>query len=409
MNKDTDKQQTSLAANSKNRLLDVCHICIYEFKQVFKDEGVLIFFILVPLLYPLLYAWIYNDQFVREVPVAVVDNSKTNESRKFIRLIDASPDVKIHTNCLNMEEAKKAVDNQETFGIIYIPSDFSHKLMRSEQATVPVYCNMSIMLYYKAIFQTVTAVAGEMNTEIQTAASGSITSRDAEVATKPLDFDEIPIFNSSGGYADFIIPGVLILILHQTLLLGIGLSAGTAREKNSHKELVPAGHQYNRPFFIVLGKAWCYFTIYLLMAAYVVMFVPHLFGLVQILHFSDLMALIIPFLLATIFFGMMLSCLVRYRENVLLLVVFTSVPLLFLSGISWPQSAMPGAWQSVAMLFPSTFGVRGFVRLNTMGATLADIRTEYIALWVQTIVYFFATCLVYRQQVIARDKKIRDN
>lgn len=406
MNKNTDKKQTSPAANSKSRLLDVCHICMCELRQIIKDEGVLIFFILVPLLYPLLYAWIYNGQFVREVPVAIVDNSKTNESRKFIRLIDASPDVKVLTNSLNMEEAKKTVNNQHTFGIIYIPSDFSNKIMRGEQATVSVYCNMSIMLYYKAIFQTVSAVAGEMNTEIQAAASGSITNRDAEIATKPLDFDEIPMFNSSGGYADFIIPGVLILILHQTLLLGIGLSAGTARENNSNKELVPTGAQYNRPFYIVLGKAMCYFTIYLLMAAYVTMLVPHLFGLVQIPHFTDLMALIVPFILATIFFGLMLSCLVRYRENVLLLVVFTSVPLLFLSGISWPQSAMPGAWQSVAMLFPSTFGVRGFVRLNTMGATLADIRTEYIALWVQTIVYFLAACLVYRYQVITRDKKM---
>jgi ABC-2 type transport system permease protein len=92
----------------------------------------------------------------------------------------------------------------------------------------------------------------------------------------------------------------------------------------------------------------------------------------------------------------MKSCLVRYRENVMLLVVFTSVPLLFLSGISWPQSAMPGAWQGVAMLFPSTFGVRGFVRMNTMGATLNDIQPEYIALWIQAFVYFVGTCIIKR-------------
>ena len=61
---------------------------------------------------------------------------------------------------------------------------------------------------------------------------------------------------------------------------------------------------------------------------------------------------------------------------------------------------MPGAWRSVACLFPSTFGVRGFVRLNSMGATLADIELEYKALWIQTTVYFFATCLVYRYQII---------
>mgnify|MGYP004687608125 FL=1 len=95
----------------------------------------------------------------------------------------------------------------------------------------------------------------------------------------------------------------------------------------------------------------------------------------------------------------MLSCLVRYRENVMLLVVFTSVPLLFMTGISWPQSNIPAFWQGVAWVFPSTFGVRGFLRISSMGASLADILPEFRALWIQTGIYFLATCLVFRQQI----------
>ena len=91
---------------------------------------------------------------------------------------------------------------------------------------------------------------------------------------------------------------------------------------------------------------------------------------------------------------------VRYRENVILLVVFTSIPLIFMTGVSWPQNNIPGIWQGVAYLFPSTFGVRGFLRINGMGATLADIETEYQVLWVQVLAYFLLTCLVYRYQII---------
>ena len=107
----------------------------------------------------------------------------------------------------------------------------------------------------------------------------------------------------------------------------------------------------------------------------------------------------VPYLLASIFFGMALSCLVRYRENVMLLVVFTTVPLLFMTGLSWPESNIPGVWKGVAMLFPSTFGVRAYVRINTMGATLENIQPEYIALWIQTLVYFLVTCVVYQYQL----------
>ena len=113
----------------------------------------------------------------------------------------------------------------------------------------------------------------------------------------------------------------------------------------------------------------------------------------------ELVALLTPFLLAVIFFGMALSALVRYRENVMLLVVFTSLPLLFMTGISWPQTNMPAIWQYVASVFPSTFGVRGFLRLSSMGGTLHDIRPELIALWIQAALYFFATCAVYRFQI----------
>ena len=66
--------------------------------------------------------------------------------------------------------------------------------------------------------------------------------------------DAEPIFNTTGGYGNAILPGVLILILQQTLLLGIGLSAGTARENNRFQDLVPIGKHYNGIMKIVLGK-----------------------------------------------------------------------------------------------------------------------------------------------------------
>ena len=389
----------SLASIISEGLHDVFHICVQELRQTFRDEGMLIFFILVPLAYPILYSWIYQEQLVREVPVVVVDDSNSSRSREFTRLFDASPDVAVVARCTDMAEARKAVGRQEAFGIIRIPSSFATDIARGKQTAVALYCDMSIMLNYKAILQTATAVAGDMNAGIQISQSGNTTARQDEITTRPLDFDEVALFNPTGGYADFILPGVLILILHQTLLLGIGLGAGTAREQTRYEDLVPVSRHYNGTFRIVMGKAWCYFMIYLAVGAYVILAGPAMFGFLQLLSVGPLLALMTPFLLATIFFGMTISCIVRYRENILLIVVFTTVPLLFLSGMSWPQSAMPGAWQAVAGLFPSTFGIRGFIRLNTMGATLQDIRTEYIALWIQTVAYFLAACAVYRHQL----------
>lgn len=392
----------------KRSITNTCQVWADEMRSIAKDEGMIIFFIIVPLLYPLLYSWIYNNQVVNETPVAVIDRSQSSLSQAFISHYNATPDVKVAYFCDNLAEAKALIGRQVVRGVVYIPTDFQRNVKRDEQSTVSVYCDMGVMLYYKAIYQSATAVAQAMNSKIQISRAGNLTNRDDQVTTKPLDFDEVPLFNSAGGYADFIIPGVLMLIIHQTLLLGIALSAGTEKERGSLARFATGNRHGYGLADLVFGKALCYFMIYAVMGAYISLAIPRLFGFVQLAEAQALIGLLMPYLLATIFFGMTFSFLVRYRENAMLLVVFTSVPLLFLSGISWPQADMPVAWRAIACLFPSTFGIRGFVRINVMGAPLGDIRQEYIALWAQVVVYFTATFVVYRLRVKRAAAKSRE-
>ena len=390
----------SIFHNIADAISDAAFIWRQEMRQVLRDEGVLIFFIIVPLAYPLIYSWIYNNEVVRDVPVVVVDDNNSSLSRQFTRMVDASADVKVLCHAADIDEAKSLVSRQLAKGIYYIPSDFDLKINRMQQTSISVFCDMSLMLTYKAIYQTAVAVTQAMGAEIQTKLSSPYTKRDAEISVRPLAFDDVPIFNPMGGYGNFILPAVLILILQQTLVLGIGLSAGTARENNRYHDLIPIDRHYQGIFRIIGGKFMCYFMIYAVMGAYLTMAVPRFFSFVSLIHWQDLMVFLFPYILACIFFGMIVSCIVRYRENVMLLMVFVSVPLLFLSGVSWPQSNIPPFWQGVSWLFPSTFGVRAFVRMNTMGGTLSDVMFEYRIIWLQALLYFIITCVVYRHQII---------
>ena len=370
-----------------------------EMRQIFKDEGVIIFFFVVPLLYPLLYSWIYNNEVVREVPVVVVDNCHSQLSRQFVRKCNASPDVKVVAYVDDIDEAKMLIGRDVAKAAYYIPSDFQSRIYRMQQSTISVYCDMSLMLAYKAAYQTAVLVSQEMNSDIQIQLAGKYTKREEEIQAKPLDSDGLAMFSPAGGYGSSVLPAVLMLILQQTLVLGIGLSAGTARETNRFQDLVPIQKHYHGTFRIVLGKSFCYLMIYILMGAWLTVVVPRLFHFPCLAHWQDLLVMMIPYTLACIFFGITVSCLVRYRENVMLIMVFVSVPLLFLSGVSWPQSGIPGFWQGVSWLFPSTFGVRAYIRLNSMGGTLGDVLTEYHALWLHVLLYFVVACLVYRHQV----------
>ena len=389
----------SIFRKYREHLSDILYIWRQEMRQVIRDEGVLMFLVVVPLGYPLLYSWIYNNESLHEVPVVVVDQSHSALSRQFIHDCDASPDVHVKYYAEDLDEARSLVSRQLVKGIYLISSDFATNINRGEQGTVSVYCDMSLMLAYKAVYQTAMVEAGRLGAGLKIKKAGNYSKHEDAITAQPLAVDDVPMFNPSGGYGSCVLPAVLMLLLQQALALGIGMAAGTARERNKNGQLIPTDNpHYRGAYRIVAGKALCYGMLGAVAAAYLAMAVPRMFSFPQMAEGTTLLLMLLPYTIACIFFGMTVSCLVRYRENVMLLMVFVSVPLLFLTGVSWPQSSIPGAWQGVSWLFPSTFGVRAFIRVNSMGASISQILPEIRILWIQAAVYLGMACLVYRHQ-----------
>ena len=389
----------SIFRKLKEHVTDVLYIWRQEMKQVIRDEGVLMFLIVVPLGYPLLYSWIYNNETLHETPVVVVDQSHSALSRQFINDCNATPDVDVKYYAQDLDEARSLVSRQLVKGIYLIPSDFADCINRGEQASVSVYCDMSLMLAYKAVYQTAMVEAGRLSAGLKIKRAGNYTEHEDALTAQPLVANDVAMFNPSGGYGSCVLPAVLMLLLQQALALGIGMSAGTARERHRNGQLIPDDDpHYRGAYRVVWGKALCYGMIGAVAAAYLSMAVPRMFSFPQLADGWTLLLMLLPYTLACIFFGMTVSCLVRYRENVMLLMVFVSVPLLFLTGVSWPQSSIPGAWQGVSWLFPSTFGVRAFIRINSMGASFSQILPEIRILWIQAAAYLGLACVVYSYQ-----------
>lgn len=380
-------------------IMNILQIWYNELTTIMHDKGILIFILFVPLAYPLLYSYVYTNEVVRDVPAAVVDESNSTLSREFIRKMDASPDVSIHSRCRSMKEAEELIKQQEVYGIIRIPSTFKRDIWKGEQTSIGLYCDMCSMLYYKALMLTATNVSLEINKDIKVERHlHATTDRQEEITRMPIEYDYVPLFNPQSGFAAFLIPPVLMLIIQQTLLLGIGMSAGNTREEWSGS-FIPSHHAYKSPISIVTGKMLFYFLLYFVLGIYMFTFVTRSFSLPRLGDYGTFLAFLVPFLLACIFLAIVLSTLVYRREDCIMIFVFLSVPLLFLSGISWPEASFPVFWKYVSWLFPSTFGLNGYVRIQGMGASLHDVAFEYCALWIQAGVYFLLACLLYRRQI----------
>ncbi len=377
---------------------DIFFIWKDELKNVFRDAGVLIFFFLVPLAYPLLYSFIYNNEVVRDAKLVVVDQSDSFLSREFTRRVNATADVEVVSTCTDMAEAKRYLDEKKAYGILYFPESFSKEVYRGEQATVSLYCDMSSLLFYKAFLLSATEVSLDLGREIQLSRLSSSSEKQDEITVNPIPYESITLFNPQNGFASFLVPAILILVIQQTLVLGIGMLGGTVREENRLETLPQSvGRHFHGTLRIVFGKSLTYLMIYILVCIWALAVVPKLFALPQIGDPLTLLLFVLPYLLACIFFAMTLAGFMTTRESPMLVFVFTSVLFLFISGISWPKEAIPPFWKAIGYLFPSTPGIQGFVRINTCGATLNEVAFEYRMLWVQAGIYFLSACLIQRR------------
>lgn len=359
-----------------------------EIKRIFRDPGVVLIFIVATLVYPLIYKAIYWNEQITDVPVAVVDLSNSSESREFLHKWNATPDVKLCYQCTSMAEAEQLLRDQKVHGIIYIPRDFASQLADPfGKAHISLYCDMSSFLYMKAIYLSCNQLMLEsMRTvQIDRYQQMGIDKEFAWALVQDAPYTETALFTPTGGYGSFLIPAVLVMILHQTLFFGICMLGGTAREENIDR--------YS--FRSLFGRAGAYFVVYYTLAAIVLGFYPRLLDIPHIGSIGDILLFNVPLILSIIFFSLCVSVFIRNRESGLVLLISSSLIFLFMAGISWPKEMIPDPWWYLACCIPYTWGAHGFIHMNSMGASLAITGNEYIALWILTGVYMLIACALF--------------
>ncbi|MGM9803557.1 MAG: ABC transporter permease [Muribaculaceae bacterium] len=376
-------------------LLDIAKVFVNEFKLVFTDAGAVIFIVVLPLMYPVLYSLVYNPEIMKDIPVAVVDDCRTPLSRQYSRMLDATDLVKVEGYAANMQEAKRMLSSKEVYGVVHLPSDFSRNVARGEQSNVEVYADMSVFLRYKNILSATTLVGNELGSQVQNSVLTGLENPPAE-SSLPIPYRIVPMGNRTMGMASAILPGILVMILQQVFILCIALVMATSHERKMANAGIDPLSVNAGALATLLGKALCYFLLMLAPMIYLWRFMPIAFDFPQNGNLIDVLLLAVPFIFAVIFFAMTVQAVIRNRESVFCVIVVTSVFFVFVSGISWPRFAINGFWTAVGDLIPSTWAIQGLWGISNMGSTLAQQSTNYLALWVLCGVYFVTSYLTLR-------------
>ena len=378
---------------------DFTRAMLWEAKYIFRDRAVFFSFVIVAVLVSFLYTYLYSEETLQELPIGVVDDDHTSQSRQLLRMIDANSGVAIYSSYLNLSEAKKAFQQEQIRGIIAIPSSFSRDLQRGEQPSISVYADASYMLYYKQILTAAKVSATYLNAGVEmkrTSAQGKLPSQVRDEAM-PVSAKVVSLYNPSSGYATFLIPVVLVIIFQTTILTAVGILGGTMREGNKLRKIYPNSNSFWGALPIVMGKATTYLALSMAILLIILGIVMPLFGIPVRSSILSTMVFMVPFVLSIVFMGLCLLGFLHRREDAIMLIMYTSLPSVMLTGFSWPTVAMPEWLHAFSYIVPTTLGAKGFVSITQMGASLSTIPPYWAGMWGLCILYLVLSAFTMKK------------
>jgi ABC-2 type transport system permease protein len=304
-------------------------------------------------------------------------------------MLDAAEQLRVARVLAEVAEGRSMVRRREVRGAIVIPAGFERRVLRGERAVVGVHADASYILQYSQISTGASQAIGTLSAgiELRRLQASGLGPAAARRARDPLPVAVRALWNPSGGFGNANVPAVLVLILQQTMLIGIGTLAGARREAHDRAPGSSAR---------LVGRALVYVGIY---AAHVVLLFGIAYGAYGLPHRASVwraLLVLAPFLLATAMMGLAISRLFRDRVAAIQALVFTSLPAIFVSGYSFPAEAMPPWLRALARLLPSTHAIPAAVRAVQMGASLAELREPWLALWGLALAYGVGAWLAAR-------------
>ena len=411
----------------------IATIIFREWRAISTNAAILLVLIGGIFAYGLLYNLMYAPNLVRKTPVAVVDNSHSALSREYIRLLNATPQASVYALTPNYLEAKEWLKQSKVDGILYLPADFDARVGRGEQSVFSVYAATDAFLNFKNLQEASSRVMLAVNDAHRAEGAVFLPPQGllAVASSAPVNVAGTALYNYTEGYGSYLIPAVMIIIIFQTLLMVIGMVTGEEAERN-RRPIFPKQSQFSSSREVVLprltgelrrgkypkgevvgkhknltwlqalynisGRTFVYLMLYFIFALFLLGLLPHFFSIPNIGNGRDIITMMIPFLIGTSFFGLAASRYFTDSEAPLLMIAFFSVGYIFLSGVSYPLELMPWYWQAAHYVVPAAPAVLAFVKLNSMGGDMVDIRPEMITLWVQVVVYFLLSLWVFKHK-----------
>ena len=343
-----------------------------EWRSIWRDEGVVLIVVFALFIYGISYSLGYGGEVLNEVPIAVVGGEQGAKSRTLVRMLDASPKLRVDCEAADMTEAEWLLRERRVWGIVALSPNFEGDILSCRQARVAILGDASYFLAYREVAEGAVATIQQMNEQIALECKGEY--------NPPIIYEQRNLFNPSLGYGIFVMPAIILLIVQQTALIGVGMVSATRRERRLR-------YATRSVFAVTLGRTAVYLAIYALTLGFMLTVHYSLFDYPMRGEWWQCVAIVVPYLLAVIFLAQILGSLFGRRESSILWLLWLSIPFLLVSGVSLPPQAFPQWLYIIGRVVPSSSAVDAWVAVQSRGASLVDVAPELTTLWILVALY----------------------
>lgn len=353
-----------------------------------RDPMALFFTVLIPVLQMFMIGFAINTN-VRNMPTAVYDGARTQESRRLLNRFINTDDFEI-TSYVDSETRlnEEIIAGRAKVGI-KIPPDYSRRLLAGDTASILILVDGSESSVAGEALNVANAIA--LRESIERAMSVS-----AARQTLPVEVRPKVLFNPDSRSANFLIPGMLAVLIQIMTVMLTALAIVRERERGTLEQLYMTPV---RPLGLMIGKIIPYAVVAFGELSLMLVFMRWFFKVPIQGNILLLLLLTIPFIVTMLGLGLLISTRAQSQQEAMQAAFGTMMPSIFLSGYIFPINTMPKFFQIISSLIPTTYLIDIFRAIILRGTGFSSLWKQTLILSVMGVILITVSSIRFRKKV----------
>jgi len=374
-----------------------------EFKRIFANDVLLAIFFGAPILYGFLFGYVYQQAKVVDLPIVIIDQDRSPTTDKIIDAFGDNEGLLVSDVRYSTGDILAEMPIKQYAAVITLPSNFEADVFQKRHPEIRVDLNMANILNANTASVNIQSVLMTLNAgmEIEALKKQGMHPAQAYSSYESFKINFNKLYNSTGNYVTFMLPGLLGGIMQQIIFLAMALVFSRDFEDGYFGKLIKESKSslYHialkaTPFLLMLPLIWLA----------VGLFFPY-FNIVANVFNFPMLVLVTLLTLASMAIGMLFSIAIPSQLKATELLMVISTPAFILSGFTWPTMAIPPAITAIAQFIPLTQFLSGFRKVAFYGGNLASVKGEIGMLVLITAVAFVAMVILLQVKIYFYGKK----